>query len=407
MKRDNVVQKIANFVLLAILSYYVISIFNIYIAHITIEGLIYIVVGCGLLFFIQLIVVPSRSFFVSPSFFIIFLVVFSMAISILLQGILMIDAVDFLGRSSFLYVKTTYFIAVSWLLVGFVLSYASYERSNVRGIALALLAFFMVYYALDGGLVVSYMYLAQQGGLEALNHLFVGDGLIFIFFLAFSLVSNKYKLVVVTFGFVYLFMSGGRTALFLSIMAVYFYFIVCGGGSRKYAVIFGLLISGLFMGIGQLSNENELIDRMLFRQGITSDDSFIGRLDFFYESVGALPRQFFYGDPSLIVLETGSIGAYAHNILSAWQFYGFFAFIFLLVSLIYCGVFIFKNFKSLERPIEIFFILMFFYVFLCAVLSKFVGFYHLWMALGFWVAYIARHKMRGAHALNATGANHA
>lgn len=407
MKREKMVRRIANLVLIAILSYYVISIFNVYIAHATIEGLIYIIVSCGMLFFVQLVVVPSRSFLMRPSFFIIFFVIFSMGLAILFQDILKIDMVDFLGRSSLLYVKTTYFIAMSWLLVGFVLSYASYERSNFRGMALALLAIFMVYYALDGGLVVSYMYLAQQGGLEALNHLFVGDGLIFMFFLAFSLVSDKYKLIVVTFGFLYLFMSGGRTALFLSMMAVYFYYIFSGGGSRKFAIVFGVLIAGLFIGIGQLSNENELIDRMLFRQGITSDDSFIGRLDFFYESIGALPRQFLYGDPSLIVLEAGSIGAYAHNILSAWQFYGFFAFIFLLISLVYCGVFIFKNLESLGRPIEIFFVLMFFYVFLCALLSKYVGFYHLWMTLGFWVAYTARHREKGTHALNSTGANHA
>lgn len=396
MKRSDVINLSANGVIGMVLFYYLASIYNIYVAHRTIEGLIYIVVAGAMLFLVQFIFSSSRNFILRPQVLVIYAALLFMFISVLVQEYLKIDEIDFLGRSSLQYIKTTFFLCLSWLMVGFAISYVDYERSTWRGIGLIIIAFAMVVSALDGGLVVSYSYLAQQGGLEALNHLFVGDGLIFIFFLAFSLVRERYRIFVFIAGLAFLFMSGGRTALFFSALSIYFYYLSMAR-NRTHLVFGGAAIIALLIFVVKISNDNELLDRMLFRRGITTDDSFLGRLQFLHDAFFFLPKQFLFGDPTLIVREYGTIGAYAHNILSAWQFYGFLPFALIVAAILYCTNYIRTNKETFVRPVEVFFVILFFYVLLCVVISKYVGFYHLWMTLGFWLAHSAK---RGVNSLS-------
>jgi len=291
------------------------------------------------------------------------------------------------GISMLQNLRTDWALSMLWLFAGGGAAIFNAKESP----ALALIVLALTGLAFIGGLdeqmMVSYQDVKELGVVERISHLNMEKHVIFLLILAYCL-SPKTKWIVILAGMAMLFTMGGRTSLFV--------FTICAIGmnigrrSLNNLAIFGVVGLLAFFSL-RYAIDNNIIDidhpqvnDMLFLDGLEDDSSFVARQLLLETSLQYLDEQFLYGDPTIVSENFGVQGGYIHNILSVWQFYGFFVFVCVSLILIFSlrRMVVLKSINPTPKIIFGSFFLM--YVSISMILAKSVGWDLLWFMLGFW-----------------------
>jgi len=283
--------------------------------------------------------------------------------------------------------RTDWVLSILWLFAGGGAAIFSAKESPALAIIVLVLTAMAFINGLDEEMMVSYGSVIETGVVERVSHLNLEKHVIFLLILAYSL-SPKTKWIVALVGMLMLFTMGGRTSL-----VVFFGCVVgmnIGRRSLKNFAIMGIVALVLFFSL-RYTIDNQIIDvdnprvnDMLFLDGFEEDSSYIARKMLLETSLQYLDDQFLYGDPTIISKTFGTQGTYIHNILSAWQLYGFFVFICIVLILFFSlrRMIVLKSINPTPKIIFGSFFLM--YVSISMILAKAVVWDLLWFVLGFW-----------------------
>jgi len=169
---------------------------------------------------------------------------------------------------------------------------------------------------------------------------------------------------------------GGRTAL--ATFAVTGLALSLRGNMTRNLILFSIvgIISFSFLrytiDTGVIDVESQAIRDILFLDGFGEDASFNARVQLYNE---ALPH----------LQATGYFGTYIHNLLSAWQFFGFFVFLGIALALLYCLHRAMTTLKHNPTTTDVFGAFMVIYVIISMIVGKSVMYNLLWFVLGFWM----------------------
>lgn len=317
--------------------------------------------------------------------FILALVVFFlMTAAVFFQTVLGGDSTDIFGRTAHSTLRQVYFVCVAWFFAGAAFKYFPVEVRSGYVLLVAAAIFLMVIYATNLGFSVPYADIEGLGGFEVINHLMLSEYMLIILFWAYFFSDGRVKLIIFLIFLYAMFSGGGRSSFIIGMASLFVYELIFG--LRKVVVyvaaVLGLLFSLMLFFIGI---DDSVISYMLFSGGIENDNSYIGRLDQFNAGIDALWSQFLYGDVNFLVREFKHLGFYMHNIMSVWQFFGFFAFIGVLALIIISWQKIkFKYFFG-ASSVDKFFIGMFIYSVISIFTVKYVGFAAFWFSIGYWI----------------------
>lgn len=350
-------------------------------------GLSLFIVFYWLIIFIREFV-NSKYFLVHKRALILFIIIISMLASYGIQLLLGYDSQDKLGSSTLGRIGYIILFSISWLVIGYSVNSLSL-KVRYLAVTIFLLALFVVCLSIDSFPFVSYELLSKKHGLSpemSLSHLGITDSAI-ILTMVFFASREKTNFICIFIALFMLLSLGGRSALFLFIVSTAIVsFIKASSRSKTIMIIasFTFLVPavGLFMSYIDLS-DNKTMARFFFANGLTGDGSLIQRLEQFRISIDLLPEQLAVGNYALNVEQTKEFGGYIHNILSAWQFYGVVIFLVILsTSLQYLYSSINKyNFVKYDGLYNASW--LYIYACLSLLLSKYIGFYLFWFALGY------------------------
>ncbi len=308
---------------------------------------------------------------------------FSLIIPSLLQLIFLRESFDFLGRSS---IGTTLKIAgfaILWMLIGYEMQRAQFANSNTLSSLLALTISVLVFFNLDGGLVINYRLLSADVG-EA-SHLVLGESAVVLIILSVVLAHGVLRYFIAALGIALLFSMGGRTSL-LAFFLSFFSFILFKkkSVSSSVVVIFvvSVLVTAFLLFISDLVVDDQALSRMFLAKGISEEGSLLERGYQFEIGLRGLLEQVYFGDPNLLIERLGGMGTYMHNLLSAWQFFGFFSFLIIGLSIIYLFVFLYFNATAFDGVSGEFSVLLFLYSVFCVLIGKYIGFNPIWLSIG-------------------------
>lgn len=308
--------------------------------------------------------------------------------AITLQRILYDTYIGFDGNDVQQSLRSVWIVSVLWFLIGGSVAASTLRESWVFAILIAVSITLIMAFGVDESLFQTYQ--SEDNDVRAANisHLNVERYIIIPMILAYAL-SPKTRWLVAICGVYCLFLLGGRTALVVFIMTVTF--MNLGGNILRnagmLAVVGGILFFGLRYAVGNniIDPDSQQVREMLFLGGVSDDKSFNARVNLLTESLQDLPEQFLVGNFSITAERYGDFGTYIHNLLSAWQFYGFFMFISIVACLIYCVIKMFAARGGARTPIAVFSSFTLIYVLLSVTLSKYAGWTMLWFALGLWM----------------------
>jgi len=312
----------------------------------------------------------------------------SVTATILLQRILYESYIGFDGVNTHESMMSLWIVSVLWFLIGGAISAADIKESPALALILAGSVAAIMGFGIDAELFKSFRIEGSDDPTDRVSHLSLERYVVIPIVLAYAL-SPKTRWLVALAGVFCLFLLGGRTALFVFIITVIF--MNLRGNAVRNLIILTVMGTLLFLGLryavssGLLDPNNPGVNDILFLGGVSEDKSFIGRVQLFQQSLQDLPQQFLVGNYSITVERYGAFGTYIHNLLSAWQFYGFFIFLAILLSLLYCVVKMLGMRADRQSPIMVFSSFMLVYVFLSVVMSKYVGWTMLWFVLGLWM----------------------
>jgi len=291
------------------------------------------------------------------------------------------------GKHALTNLRTQWVLSMLWLFAGGAVAIFNVKESPALAIIVIALTGMAFFNGLDEQLMVSYSEVLDAGFEERISHLSLERHLIFLLILAYCL-SPKTKWIVALVGIFLLFSMGGRTSLTVFIICI----IGMNVGKRSlknlvYLGIIGLLVffSLRYAVLNQIIDiDNTRVMKMLFIGGVQEDSSFLARQSMLEMNLPYLDEQFLYGNPTIIPKTTGSSGSYIHNILSVWQFYGFFVFACVVLILIFSfrRMIVLKALNPTPKVIFGSFFLM--YVSISVILSKAANWDLLWFVLGFW-----------------------
>lgn len=308
------------------------------------------------------------------------------------------DKIDNDSRSALWFVATALIFAAAYFAIGAALCKAQIKVSNKVSTTLIFILAFGIYLSLDGLPVLNFEQMSLRRSDDVhLDHLVLGEPAIFLVALAFAFAGAKFKWVILGLGLACFFAIGGRTALLsYSITAVIF--VLLKQKNRNVVPVIGLMVILVFAALVQLTayGDDPLVARMLLSDGLNADESQIARNQLFLDGLAGLIPQAFIGNPILIVERTGTIGAYSHNILSAWQFFGAFTFFGISLAILHVLKYIYLNRNYLNANTDVFGIFIFLYCVVSICTGKAVNFYPFWLSLGFWLYHIKNDVLRAS-----------
>jgi len=293
------------------------------------------------------------------------------------------------GIDTFSYTITLLVTNLFWLLAGGAMSMRTLGYSTLRVVVILGILFVILNNARgEDILFVDYGSIVATSELESLSHLNVAEFVVLLIFVCYASVK-RLQLVVFALGVLALFMLGGRSSLYFSIFAVGV-FEMLRGGAKSIITLAGL---GIAIGIlffialqaGVIDEDNKFVQQILFVDGLEEDQSYLERQYISDNAPRYLPEQFLFGNPRLIAENFGDIGSYLHNLLSAWQFFGFPAFAVMSALLVACCMRMRTALREHSGPLVVFGSLLLIYTVVSILLSKFVGFRLLWISIGFWM----------------------
>jgi len=284
--------------------------------------------------------------------------------------------------------RTEWVLSIFWLFAGGAVATFNVKESPTFAMIVIVVTGLAFLNGLDEQLMVNYYDVMDVGAVESISHLTLERHVIFLIILAYCL-SPKTKWLVAFVGMFLLYSLQGRTAIIV--------FAICVIGMNVerrslknlvYIGVIGLLLifSLRYAVVNQIiDTDSHRVKRMLLIGGVEEDDSVQARIHLLETNLQYLDDQFLFGDPTIFPEKIGSSGGYIHNILNAWQFYGFFVFACISLILLFSlrRMFILKSMNSSPKVIFGSFFLM--YVTLSVIFSKGVTWDTLWFILGFWV----------------------
>lgn len=289
--------------------------------------------------------------------------------------------IDNTGRDTHAYLTQSWYSSVIWTLVGASAAIQRQNRSPTALIAPAVILIATVLATTNYGLFIQYDKLTTNN-LNDANHILFSENAIITLFIAYAATPNRFKAVAFIGALYIIFAGGGRSSLFIGIVAFLFYESLLG--SKTLSITYTIILIGASLFILNV-DDSDLIKRMLFTDGLTTDDSFVGRIDQLEQGLGQLSEQALWGNVTLIATQTGNIGNYIHNILSAWQFYGLAGFILCLTNAYRSNAKMYLTCKQESASFnDSAFALILIYATISIILTKVVAFGTFWLALGYW-----------------------
>lgn len=312
--------------------------------------------------------------------FIFFIVSF---FSVIFQKIFLFESYDGFGRNSILYIFNILLVSVMWWGIGFNLANLKIKRNYLLSFFIFLFLLVCIGLNVNSGYLVDYYYIRTMHNDYTLTHLSVGDYVVFLL-IFLGLFSRLNFILWAVISSVLIIFFGGRSSFYFMIIS----FLLIGFLNLikykkvKYSYIFYasfslitlLLVLIYFFNESKIL-ENNLISRMLLVGGLDNDFSINERKYIFSKSLENLIYQMPFGDASFIANTFGNMGNYIHNVLSVWQFYGFTAFVIILIIMIRLSILI----NKVNPYINI----LLCYTLLCLIFSKQINFYLFWLVVGF------------------------
>lgn len=283
---------------------------------------------------------------------------------------------------------TLFIVSTLWFFIGGAFAAANVGESPFWALFIGIGISLLMGFGVTEDLFKSYDTVNSAERDQSISHLNVERYIIIPLMFAYAL-SSKARWVVALCGFYSLFLLGGRTALVVFIVSL----ILVNLTKNSLRNIVAMLVLGAViyyglqyaMSIGLIDPENKNIQQLFFSEGIAEDNSFQSRVILLGEGLQDLPSQFFIGHFSITAQRHGQFGRYIHNILSAWQFYGFFFFTALIGCLIFCVKDMRKQLRVSRSPLTIFSSFVLIYVIISVVIGKYAAWTMLWFALGLWL----------------------
>lgn len=298
-----------------------------------------------------------------------------------------VDRVGVDGRSSLSFSINAVLVSFVWLLAGVGVSGVVVHRSNFYALVILSIYAALVVPVLGESFIVNYYRLRTDYGIEALNHTYISYVSIFLMSLAFVLADTRMRPIIGAACMIGVFVLGSRSDFLIFSLFISLYI------SRWLFVSVIILGVGVLAGAASWFGESFDGHRMLISSGVVNDDSVEARISIFVHAIADLPNQFLFGDATHIVERNGHIGLYAHNILSYWQFFGFFAFSAAVYISYKISSFSFEKFFSRRTDVvnDWCSFLTGFSV-LSILLSKFFAYPIFWFVIGVW--FWGRHASR-------------
>ena len=350
-----------------------------------------LIIPLGLLYLMPKLMVLGRPK-VNVGIFLFFLILFFLLFIPTLQNIFLDNLFDTSSRSSHEYIWTISSLALSWIIAGAIMGCIKNITFFFKCITyIAFLIFTVcIIYALNGNFFVDYHFLSslRSDGIK-IHHLSLTEPLMLIFFMVLaSLYNTKLKWIAILTILFFMFALGGRVAFFCYILAILIYELLSSEIHNYLLKFLFIVIISMYFFIMLSTNlsDNFEFNKLFLSDGLKGDESFRGRMQFFYDfSEGAI-SQVVIGNPNFLIIRHNDLGTYAHNILSLFQFYGLIPFIVILYCLFFIikKIYVLKLHKSNDVLIK-FGVLFFIYTFISVLLGKAVIFSSLWFILGFWL----------------------
>ena len=388
---DRVIQRLSllSLVLVTTLCFY--SLASVLYLRSMAEGLIPVLFLCGVVYLVskyaQMRVLPGWNLRMPHA--LLAAIVLLPAVSLLGQSALNLSALDIDGRSSIFHARNFWVVGVLWLVAGAALASAFVSPSRLAALGLVGALIVLLWFGSEGLFVINYARLSAGMGGFRFSHLNTSDYAVFSLALAYGLAFGWVRVAVLVGGLFVLFALGGRGALISFALAAVLhqaFFVVHSPKMRVFSLVALVSVLVAFFGILSDMGASDLTGKdVLFSEGYRGDASVLARLDQIFFGFSDLGQQALFGDPSLIVRRFASAGAYMHNLFSSWQFYGV-----LFFAVLVCALFFGLKFAYLSRGVNsdvlsVTFTILIIYVAISVVVAKAVGFYLLWLALGFWL----------------------
>lgn len=323
---------------------------------------------------------PKRAWFYLVGF------ILSGGLALFLQAQTQVALFDRVGRSSFDFALKTWGASIVWILVGVFIATARPQRSDKVAISIALGCALLLAGHWSGGAVISYEDLRAASTMEgSISHLGIAEQMLLLLFFAYAMATPRARWAIALLLVATLFHLGGRGSFVFGTLSLLLFEAFCGSGWIKTRVLFGVgcfLLTGAYL----IDFSDSAVQRMLLLEGVQDDGSFIGRIASLRAGVDALWGQALYGDPGFLVRTFGSMGAYIHNALSAWQLYGAGFFLVMMAALFQMGKRFWRQRSWMDiSPADAFCSLAGIYAALSVVFVKSIVFFTVWLAIGFWL----------------------
>lgn len=340
-------------------------------------------------------ITPKILFFknlkVNVNIFLFFIICLFLLFVPILQNVFLYNFFDSFGRNSHQYIWTISLLALSWIFAGAIIGCIRNANLFLKCVTYVFFLIFTIclIYALNGKFFIDYQFLTSlRNDYIKIHHLSLTEPLMLIFFMVLAFLYNtKLKWIAILTILFFMFALGGRVAFFCYILTILIYELLSSHIYSYLTKILFIVITGIyvFLSLSTGLNDNFEFNKLFLSDGIENDESFKGRMQFFYDFGEGALSQVVIGNPNFLIIRNNDLGTYAHNILSLFQFYGLIPFIIIIFSflLIIKKIYVLKLYLSDDILIK-FGILFFIYTLFSVLIGKAVLFSSLWFILGFW-----------------------
>lgn len=307
----------------------------------------------------------------------------------------LIDKIDSYGRSSVEYMSSYTLGIVAWTIIGsgvyLALRNRGYNDKKKRITVSKYVPFFsvsllMVFVISNGGLnEVNYLWVRSKTGF-LVSHLTLGSFIIY-FLIYLQSASRGFTIYIVLIcNILILYMVGGRadTIIYILSTCIYYIFLL---KNKKFALIFSTTaIFSLLLII--LANIIQIIDLESISRFLSvfsdEDESKVARNQLMLTNISDLPNKIVVGDPNFFIDSHSNLGAYTHNIISLWEFYGFLTFLLVIILVLFLIrrlVFYRRYMVGNLSNMILYYLLVF--MMLQILISKPVFYYPFWFFIGY------------------------
>lgn len=340
----------------------------------------------------------KSSWELSSSLFLALILLSSIAISVVLQQLLATDSLIIDGLTPASVSLNYLLVGLTWFCLGAAMQGLDDQDFGRNFFLIPALVFVVcVASSLSDGLILNYKSISDEkpSDLE-ISHLTIGSYAVVALLLPVAFSTRPYKFLAFAGGVLLFFCLGGRANLFVFILTCSVFYASRLGLIKSTVLLSGsLIVLTLALLLLKIDLNDAQVQKMIFYDGFSEDQSEAARDLFFWGALDGLPRQALYGDPGYLIEKFYSLGAYSHNLLSAWQFFGVAPFVLFAVSMFFISRKIFAYRFQLRSSLDEFGILLFVFCLISIMFVKSINFFPFWMSLGFWFFRLDGLKFQG------------